>query len=489
MKNLSVLTVSLLVGGFSASPVRAQTTGTFSPTGHLTVERMYHTATLLTNGKVLVAGGFAILSGWPVWSTAELYDPSTGTFSSASSMTTSRFGHTATRLPDGRVLIAGGDSSTPYMGYGSSAQASAELYDPATGLFTATGAMNAARTYHSATLLNTGNVLISGGFVYDAQGNQISLASAELYDPSMGTFTPTGSMSTPRAWFTATLLANGKVLVDGGANSEPTAELYDPAAGLFSPAGPSAYPNYVIPTSASLLTNGDVLETEEVSCDFGDQAELYDPTAGTFAATANMTTSRGYVTSTLLPEGRVLIDGRDGSHIGGSAELYDPVAAAFMAAPGELPESEEGHTATLLPDGTVLLAGGWICCGYSVANAEIYLPAVLIPSPILYSLPGGTSGAILHGLSQQVVSPSNPAMLGEVLEIFGAGLIEGSSIPPQVSIGGLLAEVLFFGDAPGFPGLNQINVIVPDPVQSGSGVSVRLNYLNRPSNEVTLSVQ
>lgn len=489
MKHFAAVTVSLALGGLSLALAQAQTSGAFASTGYLTVERMYHTATLLTTGKVLVTGGFAILSGWPVWSTSELYDPSIGSFSSTSSMTTSRFGHTATLLPDGRVLVAGGDSSTPYLGYGSSAQASAELYDPATGLFTATGVMNAARTYHSARLLNTGKVLIMGGFVYDAQGNQISLPSAELYDPSTGTFTATGSMATARAWFTATLLANGKVLVDGGgANSEPSPELYDPATGLFSPTGTSSYPNYVVPTSASLLTNGDVLETEEVSCDFGDGAELYDPVAGAFTATANMTTSRGYVTSTLLPEGKVLIDGRDGSHIGGSAELYDPVAV-FTAAPGEFPESEEGHTATLLPDGTVLLAGGWICCGYSVANAEIYLPAVLIPSPILYSLPGGTSGAILHGLSQRVVSPSNPAMPGEVLEIFGAGLIEGSSIPPQISIGGQLAQVLFFGDAPGFPGLNQINAIVPDPVQSGSAVSVLLNYLNRSSNEVTLAVQ
>jgi hypothetical protein len=460
-------------------------TGSFGPAGPMTTERMSHTATLLPNGKVLVAGGQAILSRWPVWSSAELYDPVTGTFSLTGSMTMRRAGHTATLLPDGRVLITGGQPVGSNTGW-TDGQASAELYDPSTGTFSATGSMSTARVLHTATLLNTGQVLIVGGF-----DGVPALASAELYDPLTGAFTPTGSLTIARAGHTATLLADGRVLIDGGpgnADSPPAPELYDPATGTFSPAGNPAF-NGTYPASASILPNGDVLETLEYPCDFDDQAETYDPLAGAFSPTGNMTANRGYTTATLLPEGKVLIDGRDDVSFGGSSEIYDPATGTFTATVGMFPESEEGHTSTLLPDGTVLLAGGWICCGFSVANAEIYLPAVLKPSPVLYSLSGGTQGAILHADTQQVVSAANPARAAEAIEIYGAGLIEGGVIPPQVAIGGRLAQVLFFGDAPGYPGLNQINVLVPDGLSSGPAIPVRLNYLTRPSNEVTIAVQ
>ncbi|HEY6345790.1 MAG TPA: kelch repeat-containing protein [Bryobacteraceae bacterium] len=456
----------------------------------MTTERMSHTATLLPDGTVLVAGGSAILSGWPVWSSAELYDPAAKTFSLTGSMTTPRQGHTATLLPDGRVLIAGGLSVGGDTGV-NSAQASAELYDPSTGAFSATGSMSTARAWHTATLLNTGQVLIVGGNDDYNDGYPIVLASAELYDPLTGTFAATGNLGIARFLHKATLLANGRVLIDGGygnADSPPAPELYDPATGTFSPAGNPAFKD-TYPASASILPNGDVLETLAYSCDFDDQAETYDPSAGTFNPTGNMTANRGYTTATLLPEGKVLIDGRDEFDFGGSSEIYDPATGTFTATCCMFLESEEGHTATLLADGTVLLAGGWICCGFSVANAEIYLPAMLMPSPVLYSLPGGTQGAILHADTRQVVSAANPARAGEAIEVYGAGLVEGSIIPPQVAISGRLAQVLFFGDAPEYPGLNQINVLVPNGLSSGPAVPVRINYLTRPSNEVTIALQ
>ena len=113
----------------------------------------------------------------------------------------------------------------------------------------------------------------------------------------------------------------------------------------------------------------------------------------------------------------------------------------------------------------------------------------MAPSPVLYTIPGGNAGAVLHGTTQQVVSADSPAAAGETIEIYCAGLSEGSVVPPQVSVGGREAEVVFFGDAPGYPGLNQINVVVPSGLASGSNAPVQILYLARPSNQVTLAVQ
>jgi len=176
----------LALAGVHAS-LMAQSPGTFTATGNMTTERGAHTATLLPTGRVLIAGGWALLTGWPVWASAELYDPSAGTFTATGNMSTPRLNHTATLLPDGKVLIAGGVSNFDNAANGP-ALTSAELYDPSTGTFTATGKMTTARSWHTATLLNNGKVLIAGG---TANGISV-LTSAELYDPSTGTFTATG---------------------------------------------------------------------------------------------------------------------------------------------------------------------------------------------------------------------------------------------------------------------------------------------------------
>ena len=486
MKSILVLSLLLDVAG-SGSKVMAQSPGKFTATGNMSTQRMWHTATLLPNGKVLIAGGSAILSGWPVWASAELYDPATGTFTATGDMTTSRYAHTATLLPDGKVLIAGGGSRND-LGSGVPAFSSAELYDPSTGTFKPAGEMNVGRAYHTATLLNNGRVLIVGG------SRNRPLASAELYDPATGIFTATGQMTRVQDSHTATLLSNGKVLVEGSYGSDDDTplgnEIYDPDTGAFSPTGGKANP-YVIPASASLLMNGKVLVTEQYGCDPSPFAEVYDPSAGTSTATGNMTKPRGYSTATLLPDGKVLIAGREWSHLGGSADLYDPVTGTFSTTGDMLTQREELHTATLLPNGTVLLSSGWICCGYSVATAEIYHPAVLAPSPVLFSLSGDGKGpgAILHSGTHQVVSPGNPAVAGEALEIYLTGLTDGGMIPPQVAIGGRMADVLWFGNTPGFTGLNQVNVRVPSGTAPGPAVPVRLTYISRTSNEVTVGVR
>jgi len=443
----------------------AQSAGVFTATGRLTTRREFHTATLLTNGKVLVTGGGSDSGDL---ATAELYDSATGTFTVTSSMTTARANHTATLLPDGRVLMAGGN---PLL-------STAELYDPSTETFSSTGPMFTPRILHTATLLSTGKVLIVGG--YNPASGISAGFSAEIYDPLTGIFTVTGGMSAARIGHTATLLASGKVLIDGGrvSGANPAAELYDPTTGVFSLTGSSAYGDDLYPFTASLLPNGRVLETLAYTWDPSAFAEEYDPTTGAFTQTGQMSSERFYSTATLLPEGRVMIADF------ASAEIFDPAVSGFNA---PLPLQSQGFVATLLSDGTVLVAGG--CCGVLSNTASIYRPSVAMPTPVLLSVSAGGEGAILHASSHQLVSPVNPAVDGEALEVYLTGLAEGSVIPPQVAIGGRLAEVLFFGQAPGYTGLNQVNIRVPPGLASGPAVPLRLNYLARPSNEVTISVQ
>jgi hypothetical protein len=178
------------------APPAAQGAG--SP-GSLSTARYGHTSTLLSNGKVLVAGG----SNGSYLASAELYDPTSGTWAATGSLNTARQMHTATLLSNGKVLVAGG--------FNGGTLASAELYDPASGTWAATGSLNTARWIHTATLLSNGKVLVAGGI--DNVGNPF--ASAELYDPASGTWTATGSLNTGRYDHTATLLPNGKVLVAG----------------------------------------------------------------------------------------------------------------------------------------------------------------------------------------------------------------------------------------------------------------------------------
>jgi hypothetical protein len=327
--------------------------GTWTATGSMGTARYEHTATLLPNGKVLVAGGLNGLSS------AELYDPASGTWTATGSMGTARYEHTATLLPNGKVLVAGG--------YNGPALSSAELYDPASGTWTATGSMGTARGEHTATLLPSGKVLVAGGF--DLSN---ALSSAELYDPVTGTWTATGSMSTARYDHTATLLPNGQALVAAGTDSDfrplRSAELYDPASGTWTATGSmvAARGRH----TATLLPSGKVL----VAGGFNglSSAELYDPASGTWSATGSMGTARFDHTATLLPSGEVLVAGGYNFNDGylSSAELYDPASGTWSAT-GGMGTARAQHTATLLPNGKVLVAGG--SNGVALSSAELYV--------------------------------------------------------------------------------------------------------------------
>jgi uncharacterized protein (TIGR03437 family) len=172
-----------------------------------------------------------------------------------------------------------------------------------------------------------------------------------------------------------------------------------------------------------------------------------------------------------------------------SAEIYDPEANAFMSVDPMI-SLRANHTATLLNDGRVLIAGG-SARGITHSSAELYTPGVLTPSPQLFSVARdrGGQGAIWHGSTGKIASPHRPAVPGEVLSMYTTSMVGANMIPPQVAGGGLLPEIVYFGDAPGYPGYNQVNFRVPAGVTTGSAVTVRLIYLGRPSNEVTIGVQ
>jgi hypothetical protein len=378
----------------------------FIPTGAM-IDADGSLATMLHDGRVLIIGSSA--------TSPQLYDPKTGTFTRTGSMTTDRGGATATLLQDGRVLIAGGLTDTATL-------ASAELYDPTTGKFSRTGSMSAAREGQSATLLSDGRVLIAGGvppyplamaLAYHpkpgAQGTapetmtgQPNLSSAELYDPKTGKFSITGSMSVGRRGQTSTLLADGRVLVAGGANESgggdgpalSSAELYNPATGTFSTTATMTSGREY--DTATLLSNGRVLIAGGIDESGRNvtSAELYDLATGTFSETGSLNQARQSHAATLLSDGHVLITG--GLQFvysvtsGGwsvvswstlaSAESYDPQTGLFSPI-GSMTTARYGHTATLLPDGRVLIAGGAAMSSplkspttEGLSSAELYQP-------------------------------------------------------------------------------------------------------------------
>jgi hypothetical protein len=318
----------------------------FEDTGLLATERGYHTATLLPDGRVLAAGGN---TGLVPTVTAEIYNATTGIWTPTGSMKQARYRHTATLLPNGLVLIVGG------LGNNDKSLDSTELYNPATGNWTSTGALVAGTATHSATLLPDGRVLVAGG------GNvNGALATAQLYDPATGVWTPTGSLLTARFRHEATLLPNGLVLVSGGKGAGgalKSAELYNPATGAWTQTGSMMFARFR--HTQTLLLNGLVLaaggldvETEGIS-----STELYNPAAGTWMPTGALNVSRAQHTATLLPNGLVVVVGGFHGQPTATSELYDPATATWSLS-GDMIKGRSAHATVLLPSGEILVVAG-----------------------------------------------------------------------------------------------------------------------------------
>jgi len=333
---------ALVAGGYVPGTIGAQgiylestesfdpLTGIWTPAASMNLNRARHTDTLLDDGRVLITGGGGVF----LRATAEVYDPSTDSWTKAGKMGAERMGHDATRLSDGRVLVAGGTSINSTDDWEN--VSSAEIYDPSSGAWSSAGSMVRARRDHSLTLLEDGTVLVAGGtgglgFSY--------ILESEVYDPSDGTWTPTGSLQDGRGAHTTTLLEDGKVLIAGGiirVNQEYTplrsAEIYDPSNGTWSPTGDLSDPRMA--HTATRLLNGKVM----VAGGSGEggsllsSAEIYDPASGTWTPVESMPQKRAGHQAELLEDGRVLvIGGYDKNGLKTSTKLFDPSTGTWLS--------------------------------------------------------------------------------------------------------------------------------------------------------------
>jgi hypothetical protein len=383
----ATLVVSLLVLAgmmFAGSAAFA-----WSPTGSMTTPRIWHDAAMLPDGKVLVAGGQTSLSSSDVnLSSAEIYDPATGLWTATGSMAAARVTPTLTLLPNGKVLAAGGFD-------GSNALCSAELYDPGKGAWTPTGAMHECRSSHSAVLLTngplSGHVLVAGGTA-GCGGCTPNLKSAELYDPQTGQWSLTGSMQIARTVGPrySVALSDGSAFVVGGVTCCPytwknSAETFSPQTGTWTiAAGKKTHAQ----GAAALMKDGRVLVAggsvgqQPTNIDTAD-SEIFDPTSRTWKATPDLPNTRNAHALTVRENGRVVLSGGGSGGWGFGVcrrigVLYFPQQARWGTFPRTLMDHARlDHTATLLSDGSVLAAGGYDCERNGLSSAEIYRPVVV----------------------------------------------------------------------------------------------------------------
>ncbi len=410
--------------------------------GSMSVARASGMQALLSSGKALVAGG---VNNSTVLSSAEIYTPArsgTGTWATTGSLHAARQSAAAVTLLDGRVLVAGGKGTS------STILKTAEIYDPVAGTWATTGSMATARNGLVATLLYNGKVLVAGGT--DIGKPVDPLKTAELFDPSTGTWTPTGSMTTGRAFATATLLPNGKVLVAGGVISSDgtlakSAELYDPATGTWSAAGSMAAARdhqmaVLLFDGRPLVMGGQGSQGKPLA-----SAELYTPGTNSWSSAGTFSGGRTAAAVDVLYSGKVLMAGGfggNGNTILSSVNLYTPNGGAGTWATGPAMPETRGHAMDVrLNTGKVLVAGGWADDGSSISRqtAVLYVPSPNATVNAPASGPAGasvkvTGGGFAAGESVQV--SFDGTVLATVTTNSSGGFTVGITVPSGASIGG-----------------------------------------------------
>ena len=386
------------------APDLAEVGARWATTGALTTARAGQTATLLSDGRVLVAGGETNQGGADrSLASAELYDPATETWNLVASMNLARWGHTATLLPNGQVLVVGGETSQNGSAH---TLASAEIYDPGTNRWRMVAPPALGRSHHTATLLPNGQVLVVGGDTTDAAGTDAITPTAELYDSASNSWTPVGALAVPRGDHTATMLPNGQVLITGGETQAgggdtaltSSAEVFDAASRTWTATGTlttgrAHHTATLLPDGRVLVVGGETPDSRgdrvifiaagaarHLAMAASSSAEIYDPATRTWTPVASLTTPRFAQTATLLTDGSVLVVGgsatADGQPVA-TAERYNPVANQWSALP--MSGARVGHTATLLRDGSLLIAGGLSAPNVYLATAERFVSRTMRP--------------------------------------------------------------------------------------------------------------
>lgn len=369
--------------------------GDFTRGLNMTSPRFIHRTAKLLDGRVLLTGGeVANAPAAVITNSVDIFHPADNSISAAAPMTIRRWSHTATTLADGRVLVTGGRTgSTSANGV---VLATAEVYDPATNEWTETaGPMNVARRSHTATLLPDGKVLIAGGGNGVSTTTSLPIQSVELYDPATGLFTVVGNMLMPRSAHSAILLDDGTVLISGGSTGAGTlyptntAELYNPATNSFTAVGPMNYSH--LAQLPGKLRDGRVVQGSSYYNDthtsaggrITSESEMYDPVARSFAPIAPMYKQRidigalGLLDGTLLVAGGVTTSPSFPSIFQPTSEVYDPAASAWKLS-GIMSTGRDEFSGLLLDDGRAVISGGFVSPGaVLLRTVEVYTPGLV----------------------------------------------------------------------------------------------------------------
>ncbi len=452
--------------------------GSWAATGSLNVPRLQATGTLLENGRALVAGGrnFAFTASHK---SAELYDPLTGAFALTGSMTSGRWSHTATLLPNGKVLVAGGYTDPTTSANAQPVLSAAELYDPGTGTWSATGSMTTPRALHVAQLLANGTVLVAGGRTCDgappvACNFSMTTNTAEIYDPATGSWTPTASMNSNRTTTSAVLLPSGKVLVPAGfPGGQNTADVYDPATGTWTATGTLLVNR--ARQGAMRLPDGTALVAAGSTGSATLTSETYDPATNSWTRAGNVAENRFNYFFAELPSGKVFIaGGAGGATAATTAEVYTPSTRTWADA-GTLPSAHGSGSSNGNSTRAVVLSANprrftfdpAVCgsnCGKVLVVGDNAAGAAALYTPADVSLAVCTT--TVTGESGPVVVPA-----GQVTCINNATVTGSVTVQPGGALVMNAAKVYFGVSAQGAAGIRICGSQIA-PSDDGVGLSV-----------------